>query len=88
MATTQPKTPSYTKRAIDNYRKDKDFINLTIKKGEKDLWKSVGLDNKAIIEVIRAEFERRNAEIKPENDKSGKPASEMTDGEKLDFFNV
>lgn len=53
------KTPEYTKRAVDNYRSNHDFINLTIDLGEKQKWLDVGIDNKAIIEIVRAEYEKR-----------------------------
>lgn len=82
------KTPDYTLRAAKNYRDKHDFMHITFEKGEPDLFRSVGITPAVVRELVRAEFERRNAEIKPENDKSGKPTSEMTDDEKLDFFNV
>lgn len=34
------KTPSYTKRAIDNYRKKFDFIQIKLDKGMKELIES------------------------------------------------
>lgn len=34
------KTPEYTKRAIDNYKKSKDLFSLTLTKGTKERIKS------------------------------------------------
>lgn len=53
------KTASYTKKAIDNYRKNKDFLNLTLDKGVKDRLTAAGLDNKTIVSLIMAELDKR-----------------------------
>lgn len=55
----QGKTASYTLRANDNYRAKHDFLNITLDKGEKEKLLAVGMDNKEIVRLIRAEYERR-----------------------------
>lgn len=55
------KTASYTKKAIDDYRKKHDFLNLTLEKGVKDRLAIVGLKNSDIIQLILKELEKREA---------------------------
>jgi hypothetical protein len=59
MAGKANKTPDYTRRAIDKYNSDHERMQLTFRKGEKDLMKSVGMDTKEIVRIIRAEYEKR-----------------------------
>lgn len=58
-----PKTKSYTKKAVDNYRTKHDFLNLTLDLGIKDRLKAVNLDNKSIVELIIKELEKREKSI-------------------------
>lgn len=53
------KTASYTKKAIDDYRKQHDFLNLTLDKGVKDRLAAVGLNNKDIVKLILTELDKR-----------------------------
>jgi len=53
------KTAVYTKKAIDDYRKKHDFINLTVDKGLKERLAAVGISNKDIINMIMLELEKR-----------------------------
>ena len=53
------KTATYTKKAIDDYRKKHDFINLTVDKGLKERLAAVGLKNSDIIKLIMIELEKR-----------------------------
>lgn len=53
------KTKAYTKKAIDNYRSQHDFINLTMDLGIKERLKNVGIDNKIICSLIIKELEKR-----------------------------
>jgi len=53
------KTATYTKKAIDDYRKKHDFINLTVDKGLKERLTAVGLKNSDIIKLIMIELEKR-----------------------------
>lgn len=55
----KPKTPTYVKRAYDNYRAKKDTIQLYADLGERDKFRSVGLDNATILEIIREEYRKR-----------------------------
>lgn len=55
------KTASYTKKAIDDYRKQHDFLNITMDKGIKARLSAVGLSNKDISALIMAELEKREA---------------------------
>lgn len=66
-ARSQGKTKEYTLRANDNYRAKHDFLNITLDKGEKEKFYAVGLDNKAITALARAEYQRRIGEV-PEPD--------------------
>lgn len=53
------KTAAYTKKAIDDYRKKHDFINLTVDKGLKERLAAVGIKNSDIINLIMLELEKR-----------------------------
>lgn len=56
------KTASYTKKAVDDYRKKHDFLNITLDKGVKDRLGAVGLKNSDIVILIMNELEKREAE--------------------------
>ena len=56
------KTKSYTRRAVDKYYSERDRVAFTIEKGEKAKWKECGIDNKEIIRLIRAEYQKRISE--------------------------
>ena len=88
MAEREYKTPSYTRRANKNYRDKHDYMNITFDKGEPDLFRSVGLTAAVIRDMVRAEFERRNAQIKPTDNRKGKLIEDMDESEKDEFFNV
>lgn len=55
------KTASYTKKAIDDYRKKHDFLNITLEKGVKDRLAIVGIKNSDIVLLIMNELEKREA---------------------------
>ena len=65
------KTASYTLKANNDYRSKHDFLNLTLDKGEKEKFLSVGIDNKTIVSLARDEYERRKSEA----DQNSKPDS-------------
>jgi hypothetical protein len=58
----KPKTPSYIKKANDNYRAKRDVLQLYAIKGEKERFRAVGLDNATILDLVRTECERREKE--------------------------
>ena len=53
------KTPEYTKRAIENYRAKKEYIQFSVDKGIKDRMKNAGLSTADIRSWILAELEKR-----------------------------
>ena len=56
------KTPEYTRKAINEYNSKHDRITLTLDLGEKDNFKSVGMDADEIRRILREEYEKRAAE--------------------------
>lgn len=48
------KTPEYTRRASENYRKKHELLQVSFEKGEKESFKDVGMDNPAIRDLMRA----------------------------------
>lgn len=44
------KTPEYTRKAIDEYRKNNDFINLRFPKGTKERIKNLGISNSDLVD--------------------------------------
>ena len=70
------KTASYTLKANNDYRSKHDFLNLTLDKGEKEKFLSVGIDNKTIVSLARAEYKRRTAPgSAPDDHQGSKPES-------------
>ena len=55
----KPKTPEYTRRAINSYHAKHDRLQLTLDLGELERLRSVGLDNDGIRELIRKEYAKR-----------------------------
>lgn len=55
-------TRDYTRKAAKAYRDRHDMLSLTLDNGERERFRSVGLDNKTIIEILRAEYEKRTGE--------------------------
>lgn len=47
-----PKTPEYTKKAINNYREKFDFIQVRFPKGTKEKLKEVGDKNSFIVNCV------------------------------------
>lgn len=45
-----PKTANYTRKAIDDYRRRNDFINLKFPKGTKERMLELGISNNNLVE--------------------------------------
>lgn len=64
-----PKTPEYTKRAVNNYREKFDFIQVRFPKGTKEKLEEVGDKNSFIVNCVLSALdksENAKASIKPE----------------------
>ena len=68
------KSPSYTRKAVADWRKKKDIITLNFEKGEKERLHAVGMDNPECIRILRAEMKRRQS------------AKELPDADELPTF--
>lgn len=61
-----PKTPEYTKRAVNNYREKFDFIQVRFPKGTKEKLEEIGDKNSFIVNCVL------NALNSTENDDTGR----------------
>lgn len=63
------KTPEYTRRAVDNYRKQRDSITVLLPKGTKERIRAATGDslNAYIVSVVLSDLETREKEH-PEKD--------------------